>query len=201
MHVSGFSFIYPCLMALTIFGGSLEFVAVSMLLSPFAPLQTFLVALMIQARHLFYGIAMLDKFKGLGWKRWYLIFGMCDETFSINYSAKIPPDVDRGWFMFFVTLTQPVLLGVGLDNRRARRQSHQFQHRGLDFVLTAMFVVIFLEQLLKERKHYTAIIGLAASLGCLLFFGADGFLIPSMCVILLLLVGFRKPLEKAGGWS
>lgn len=100
MHVSGFSFIYPCLMALTIFGGSLEFVAVSMLLSPFAPLQTFLVALMIQARHLFYGIAMLDKFKGLGWKRWYLIFGMCDETFSINYSAKIPPDVDRGWFMF-----------------------------------------------------------------------------------------------------
>ena len=72
---------------------------------------------------------------------------------------------------------------------------------GLDFVLTAMFVVIFLEQLLKERKHYTAIIGLAASLGCLIFFGADGFLIPSMCVILLLLVGFRKPLEKAGGWS
>ena len=72
---------------------------------------------------------------------------------------------------------------------------------GLDFVLTAMFVVIFLEQLLKERKHYTAIIGLAASLGCLIFFGADGFLIPSMCVILLLLVGLRKPLEKAGGWS
>lgn len=101
MHVSGFSFIYPCIMAMVIFGGSLEFVAVSMLLSPFAPLQTFLVALMIQARHLFYGIAMLDKFKGLGWKRWYLIFGMCDETFSINYSVKIPEDVDRGWFMFF----------------------------------------------------------------------------------------------------
>ena len=104
MNVSGFSFWYPMLMSLTIFGGSLEFVAVSMLLGAFAPLQTLLMTLMIQARHLFYGIAMLDRFKGMGWKKFYLIFGLCDETFSINFTAKIPPDVDRGWFMFFVTL-------------------------------------------------------------------------------------------------
>lgn len=104
MNVSGFSFIYPMLMSLTIFGGSLEFIAVTMLLAPFAPVQTFVMTLLIQARHLFYGISMLDKFKGLGWKRFYLIFGMCDETFSINYTADIPADVDRGWFMFFVTL-------------------------------------------------------------------------------------------------
>ena len=103
MNVSGFSFWYPMLMGLTIFGGSLEFVAVTMLLGTFAPLQTLVMALMIQARHLFYGIAMLEKFKGLGWKRFYLIFGLCDETFSINCSAEIPEDVDRGWFMFFVT--------------------------------------------------------------------------------------------------
>ena len=92
------------LMSLTIFGGSLEFVAVSMLLAPYAPVQCFLMALMIQARHLFYGIAMLDKFKGLGWKKPYLIYGMCDETFSINCSAEIPEGIDRGWFYFFVTL-------------------------------------------------------------------------------------------------
>ncbi len=90
MIVSGFSFLYPMLMSLTIFGGSLEFVAVTMLLAPFAPVQTFIMTLMIQARHLFYGIAMLESFKGLGWKRVYLIFGMCDETFSINYEAKKP---------------------------------------------------------------------------------------------------------------
>ena len=104
MNVSGFSFVYPMLMALTIFGGSLEFVAVTMLLGTFAPLQTLIMTLMIQARHLFYGIAMLDKYKGLGWKRYYLIFGMCDESFSINYTAQVPQGVDRGWFMFFVTL-------------------------------------------------------------------------------------------------
>ena len=104
MNVSGFSFWYPMIMSLTIFGGSLEFVAVSMLLAPYAPVQVFIMTLMIQARHLFYGISMLDKFKGLGWKKAYLIFGMCDETFSINYTAEIPEDVDRGWFYFFVTL-------------------------------------------------------------------------------------------------
>ena len=104
MNVSGFSFWYPMIMSLTIFGGSLEFVAVSMLLAPYAPVQVFIMTLMIQARHLFYGISMLDKFKGLGWKKVFLIFGMCDETFSINYTAEIPKDVDRGWFYFFVTL-------------------------------------------------------------------------------------------------
>lgn len=104
MNASGFSFVYPMVMSLLIYGGSLEFVAVEMLLSPFAPVSVFIMTLLIQARHIFYGISMLDKFKGLGWKKFYLIFGMCDETFSINYTAKIPEDVDRGWFMFFVTL-------------------------------------------------------------------------------------------------
>lgn len=104
MNVSGYSFWYPMLMSLTIFGGSLEFVAVSMLLALFAPVQAIIMALMIQARHLFYGISMLDKFKGMGWKKPYLIFGMCDETFSINCTANIPADVNRGWFYFFVTL-------------------------------------------------------------------------------------------------
>lgn len=104
MNASGFSFIYPFFMSMLIFGGSLEFVCVEMLLSPFAPVQVLIMAVMIQARHLFYGLSMLDKFKGLGWKKYYLIFGMCDETFSVNYTSEIPEDVDCGWFYFFVTL-------------------------------------------------------------------------------------------------
>ena len=90
------------IMSLLIFGGSLEFITGEMLLSPFAPLQVFIMALLIQARHLFYGISMLEKFKGTGWKKFFLIFGMCDETFSINYTAKIPEDVDKGWFMLSI---------------------------------------------------------------------------------------------------
>ena len=98
MNTAGFSFVYPMFMSMLIFGGSLEFIAVEMLLSPFAPLQVLIMSLLVQARHLFYGISMLEKYKGMGWKKFYLIFGMCDESFSINYTAEIPEGVDRGWF-------------------------------------------------------------------------------------------------------
>ncbi len=138
MNVSGFSFVYPMLMSLTIFGGSLEFVAVSMLLAPFAPLQTLVMTLIIQARHLFYGISMLDKFKGTGWKKIYLIFGMCDETFSINYTANIPKDVDRGWFMFFVTLLNQFYWVSASTIGGLVGSLISFDTTGLDFVMTAM---------------------------------------------------------------
>ena len=96
MNVSGFSFWYPMLMSLTIFAGSMEFVATDMLLGAFHPVQAFAMALMINARHLFYGISMLEKYRNTGWKKPFLIFGMCDETFSVNYTAKVPEGVDRG---------------------------------------------------------------------------------------------------------
>ena len=199
MNVSGFSFWYPLLMSLTIYGGSLEFVTVSMLLSPFAPVQALLMALMIQARHLFYGIAMLDKYKGLGWKRFYLIFGMCDEAFSINYTAEIPEDVDRGWFMFFVTLLNQIYWVSGSTLGGLLGSLFTFNTEGLDFVMTAMFTVIFLEQHLKEKKHYTALIGAGGAALCLALFGADSFMLPAMAAILCLLTLLRKPLERAGG--
>lgn len=195
MNVSGFSFVYPMIMSLVIFGGSLEFLAVSMLLSPFAPVQTIIMTLMIQARHLFYGISMLDKFKGLGWKRYYLIFGMCDESFSINYTAEIPKDVDKGWFYFFVTLLNHFYWFSGATIGGLMGNLIHFNTEGLDFVMTAMFVVIFLDQWLKEKRHPSALIGMAASVVCLLIFGADNFLIPTMICILVLLTAFRKPIE------
>lgn len=150
MNVSGFPFVYPMLMSLLIFGGSLEFVAVEMLLSPFASLQVFIMTLLIQARHLFYGISMLDKFKGMGWKKFYLIFGMCDETFSINYTAKILSDVERGWFLFFVTLLNYFYWFSGATIGGLIGSILKFDTTGISFVMTAMFVVIFLEQWLKE---------------------------------------------------
>lgn len=198
MNVSGFSFVYPLLMSLTIFGGSLEFVAVEMLLSSFAPLQTLVMALMIQARHLFYGIAMLDRFKGTGLKKIYLIFGMCDESFSINCSVQPPEGIDPGWFMFFVTLFNQIYWVTGAALGGLLGSLISFDTEGLEFVMTAMFVVIFLEQWLKERKHDTALIGIVASTVCLLLFGADAFPLPTMVCILFLLTVFRKPIEKAG---
>lgn len=198
MNVSGFSFWYPMLMSLTIFAGSMEFVAVNLLLGAFDPLQALAMTLMINARHLFYGISMLNKYRGNGWKDIYLIFGMCDESFSINYTADIPETVDRGWFMFFVTLLNQIYWFFGATLGGIFGSLIHFNTEGLDFVMTAMFVVIFLEQWLKEKRHTSALAGTGISLLCLLAFGPDNFIIPSMFAILGVLTLFRKPLERDG---
>ncbi|CVI68552.1 AzlC protein [Clostridiales bacterium CHKCI001] len=198
MNVSGFSFWYPMLMSLTIFAGSIEFVACNLLLGAFNPLQALTLTLMINARHLFYGISMLDKYKNTGWKKFYLIFGLCDETFSINYTASIPADVDKGLFMFFVTLLNHFYWFSGATLGGIFGSLIHFNTEGLDFVMTAMFVVIFMEQWMKDKNHTSAILGLALSLLCLIAFGSSNFIIPSMFCILGVLTLLRKPLEKAG---
>ena len=198
MNVMGFPFYYPFLLALVIFGGSLEFVAVSLLLAPFAPLATFLLALLIQARHLFYGLSLFDTYRGLGWKWFFLIYGLCDETFSIVFTAKrrLPKDVDRGWFMLWITWLNEgywvlsALLG-GLVGGML-----PFDTTGLGFVMTAMFVVIFLEQWLHESCHATAMLGILAAGGSLALFGAQSFMVPAMVIILLALLLARRPLEQ-----
>lgn len=196
MKASGFSFVYPLLMSITIFGGSLEFVAVSMMLQPFAPLQTFLLTLIIQARHLFYGISMLEKFKGTGKKKLYLIFGMCDESFSINCSADIPSGVDKGWFMFFVTLLNQLYWVTGATLGGILGEFISFNTEGIEFVMTAMFIVIFIENWLKEKRHVSSLVGAVSSVVCLIIFGKESFLIPSMLCILAFLTLLRKPISK-----
>ena len=196
MNASGFSFVYPLFMSMLIYGGSLEFVAVEMLLSPFAPLQVFIMALLIQARHLFYGLSMLDKFKGTGWKKFYLIYGMCDETFSVNYTADIPEDVDRGWFMFFVTLLNQFYWVASATTGGIISSLLKINTDGISFVMTAMFVVIFMDQWLKEDQHLSSLIGLGVSLICLLIFGVDSFMIPTMITIVVLLTVLRHRLER-----
>lgn len=198
MNVSGFSFWYPMLMSLTVFAGSVEFAAVNMLLGAFNPLQTLALTVMINARHLFYGISMLDKYRGCGIKKLYLIFGMCDESFSINYTADIPKDVDRGWFMFFVTLLNHIYWVSGATLGGIFGSFIHFNTDGLEFVMTAMFVVIFLEQWLKEKNHAGSVLGLVLSAVCLCIFGADGFIIPAMVLILLVLTLIRRPLQRRG---
>lgn len=198
MNVSGFPFWYPMLISITVFAGSMQFVAVNMLLGIFNPLQALAMTLMVNARHLFYGISMLDKYRGRGWKTFYLIFGMCDETFSINYAADIPQDVDRGWFMIFVTLLDQMYWVIGSTLGGIFGSFIEFNTEGIEFVMTAMFVVIFMEQWMKEKNHASALLGLGLSLLCLLIFGADYFIIPTMIATIGMLTILRKPIEKGG---
>ena len=185
----------PPLMGTVVYGGSLEFVLASLLLGSFAPVSAFLMALMIQARHLFYGLTMLQRYRGYGLRSAYMIFAMSDETFSITCSAEPPEGVDKGWFMFFITLLDQIYWVASAAMGAALGAVLPFSTEGVDFVMTAMFVVIFLNQWEKEKQHASAIIGIAAPLACLRIFGSGSFLIPSMVCILVALLLLRRPIE------
>lgn len=193
---SGLPFWTPMLTSLLIYGGSLEFVIVPLLAGPFNPVQALVMALMVQARHLFYGVSMLDRYRGAGMKKVYMIFGMCDETFSINCSVDVPHDVDRGWFMFFVTLLDQFYWFLGASLGALCGMLIRFNTQGLDFAMTALFAVIFMEQWRKDRQHIGALAGLGLSAASLMIFGADNFLLPAMGAILIALTLLRKPIER-----
>ena len=204
MGANGFPFFYPMCMSAVIFAGSMEFVTVDLLLSAFNPLAAFVMALAVNARHVFYGISMLERFRGVGRKKWYLIYGMCDESFAINSSAEVPEGVDRGWFMFFVTLLNHLYwvggstLGGILGNVLA------FDATGLEFVLTALFLTIVVDQWRSTREHVPAVVGALAGVVCLVVFGPDSFAVPALVLLLAVFFGmwrFELPLSwrKLGG--
>lgn len=193
MRSQGFSFLYPMLMSLFIFAGSMEFVAANLLLLPtFQPLHAFLLALMVNARHLFYGLTVLEKFQGMGWKKPYLIFGLCDETFSIHCAVDPPEGVDRGWFMFFTTALNQLYWVAGATLGALLGYVIRFNSEGIEFVMTALFVVLFLEQWDKAKDHRPALVGLGCSLVCLLVLGSERFLLPAMALILACFFVLRR---------
>ena len=196
MRSKGFSFVYPLCTSLFIFAGSMEFVTVELLLSAFHPLHAFLLALMVNARHLFYGLSMLQKYRGTGWKKLYLIFGMCDESFSINCTVTPPPDVDRGWFMFFVTLLNHIYWVTGATLGALLGYLIHFDTTGIEFVMTALFVVMFINQWEESKDHRPALAGLGCSLLCLVVFGSSQFIVPSMALIVLSFLLGRRKLEQ-----
>ncbi len=185
MRSKGFSFVYPMFMSLFIFAGSMEFVTVELLLSAFHPLHAFFLALMVNARHLFYGISMLEKYKNTGWKKPYLIYGMCDESFTVNCTVTPPPDVDRGWFMLFVTLLNQMYWVAGATMGALLGYVIHFDTTGIEFVMTALFVVMFINQWEESKDHRPALTGLGCSLLCLLVFGSQSFILPAMALIIL----------------
>lgn len=192
MHVLGFPFVYPMLMSMTIFAGSMEFIAANLLLGPFAPLSALIMTLVINARHLFYGISMLEKYKHTGLKKIFLIFMMCDESFAIHYTARVPKGVDRGWFFFFVSLLDYLYWVSGATLGGLCGSWLSFDTKGLSFAMTAMFVVIFLEQWMNDPNHRSILLGMVLSLGSLAIFGADNFILPAMGAMLAVLLAGRR---------
>lgn len=197
MRSLGFPWWYPPFCALTVFAGAMQFVLTNLLTGAFAPLYVLLLTLMINARHLFYSVSMLDKYgPAPGRFKWYTIFAMTDETFSVNVSATPPEGVDPHRFRFAVSLMDQCYWFTGCLIGGMLGGLISFDTHGIDFMMTALFVVIFLEQWLTSKQHLSALIGVGASVLCLLVFGADSFILPAMLLILALLLILRKPLER-----
>ena len=195
MRSKGFSFLYPMLMSMFIFAGSMEFVTVNLLLSAFNPVYAFFLTLMVNARHLFYGLSMLDKYKNVGRKKFYLIYGMCDESFTVNCAVTPPEGIDRGWFMFFVTLLNQLYWVSGATLGALLGYVIHFNTTGIEFVMTALFVVMFIDQWDSVKDHRPALIGVGCSLVCLLLFGSGNFILPAMASIILCFSAGRKRME------
>lgn len=196
MQTKGFDWAWSLLMSTCVFAGSMQFVAITLLTAAFNPLYAFLLTLMVNARHLFYGISMLGKFKGTGKAKPYLIFALCDETFSILCSAEPPTGVSRTRFMVWVALLDQLYWVLGSLLGGVAGQFIPFDTTGLDFALTALFVVILVNQWKSSRNHAPVLIGLGCSALSLILFGPDNFLIPAMLAIGGLLTVCRKPLSK-----
>lgn len=204
MRTSGFPSWLPVLTAFIIYTGSMEFLLVEILSSSFNPLSALATALMVGARHIFYGISMLSKYRGTGWKKFYLIYTTSDETFAVNYSAEIPEGIDKGWYYFWVSLLNQMYWVAGSAIGSICGGFITISIEGLDFVMTAMFIVILMSQWVKDgtrartliSDHIPELTGIFSAIVCLLIFGPDNFIIPTMIMMLAILLAARRPLEK-----
>mgnify|MGYP000969343771 CR=1 FL=1 len=193
---NGFSVLWAFLMSTFIYAGSMQFAAISLMTSAFSPVSAFLLTLMVNARHLFYGLSMLKPFERMGKRKPYMIFSLTDETYSLFFITKVPEGVDEHKFLFSIALLDQLYWIIGSAIGAIAGTLIPFDTTGIDFAMTALFVVIFVEQWLTSRNHLPALTGIAASLICLLIFGSDNFILPSMICIMIILLSGRKVMEE-----
>lgn len=188
MKAAGFGILHAFAMSLLIYAGSMQYVAVGLLTGGASLITVAVTTLMVNARHLFYGISMLSKYKNVGKRKPYLIFALTDETYSL-VCGDTPhiPETQKNNYYLLVSLFDHLYWVAGSVIGAVAGALLQFNSEGVDFALTALFVTVFLEQWLSVKDHFPAIIGLAASVICLLIFGSGNFLIPAMALIALFL--------------
>jgi len=187
MKVSGYGLGWVAASSILIYAGSLQYLEVSLLMSMVNPIYAFLMGLMINARHLFYGISMLGKYRDIKRLKTYLIFGLTDETFSVLCEEQVPEELDKERVYLWVTALDHCYWVLGSVAGCLIGSMMTFDTKGLDFALTALFVVIFTDQWKGQKDHRPALVGLLASAVCVVIFGADAFIIPAMVSILAIL--------------
>lgn len=196
LETKGYGAGWAFLMSCFIYAGSMQYVTIDLLTGGVSLISAALMTLMVNARHLFYGISMIERYRDTKPYKPYLIFSLTDETYSVVCSGTVPEGVDEKKYFFLVSLFSQCYWITGSVIGSLLGTMLNFNTAGIDFSMTALFLVVFVEQWRSTKKHASAIVGVAASLVCLLMFGADNFLIPAMISITVLLTGLRKQLDS-----
>lgn len=196
LQQNGYGLIWSIAMSTFIYAGSMQYVGVGLLAGGAGIAATALTTLMVNARHLFYGISMVDAYKQAGKMKPYLIFALSDETYSLVARPVLPDGVDRIGYCFLITLFDQLywVLGSALGSLLGNLP---IDFTGIDFALTALFVTIFVEQWLSTQNHIPALVGVVSAVVCLLVFGADSFLIPTMILIAAIFILMRRDTKEA----
>ncbi len=194
---SGYGVLWAFAMSLFIYAGSMQYLAVSLLTGGAGLLTAALTTFVVNARHLFYGISMVGAYKGAGRKKPYMIFALTDETYSLVVQNQVPEGISRHGYCFLVSVFDHIYWVAGTVLGSLTGALLPINYEGIEFALTTRFVTIFVEQWLSAKDHRPALIGVGSTLLCLLLFGKDVFLIPSMVIIALTLTILRKTGKEA----
>ncbi|MDO5416706.1 MAG: AzlC family ABC transporter permease [Lachnospiraceae bacterium] len=196
LETKGYGIGWALLMSTFIYAGSMQYVAIDLMTGGASILSAALMTLMVNARHLFYGVSMIERYRGTGKKKPYLMFALTDETYSLVCSGSVPEGVDEKRYYLLLSMMNQAYWVIGSVAGSLIGSMISFRTAGIEFSMTALFVVVFMEQWRSTANHISALIGVGSSLICLLAFGPDRFLIPSMVLITVLLIGLRKVLGK-----
>lgn len=192
----GYNFLWAILTSTLVYAGSMQYIAVNFFTGGISLLSIAFITLMVNIRHVFYGLSMIDKFKDMGKLKIYMIFALTDETYSLLCLTDTPPNINKNYFLFFIALLNQSYWIMGSFIGSVAGSLITFNSEGIDFAMTALFVVIFVEQWLFCTSHIPAITGILITAICLIIFGTNNFLLPSMILILIVLTGFRKNIES-----
>lgn len=198
MQKHGYGPVWSLLAGIIIFSGTAQFVSVSLLGSG-SLIMAALTALMVSARHIFFSISMIGRYKNEGRRKWYLYYGLCDETYAMLSKDDGPEDVNTSAYRLLVTLFDQSswVLGSFLGGWIGTLLA--FDSTGIDFAMTALFTTVFIQQWIDSKCHIPAVLGLTATLVCRILFGRDLFLIPAMVIIIAVLTVMRRKIEAVGG--
>ncbi len=192
---AGYNFIWAFFTSLTVYAGAMQFIAVSFFYGGIGLIQIAVMTLVVNFRHIFYGLSFLDRFSGMGKRKWYMAFALTDETYSLLCSKKAPANVDEKKFLFCVAFLNQSYWVLGSVIGSLAGAMITFDTTGMDFAMTALFIVIFIDQWKSYSSHIPALIGLGSTIAVLVVIGPGNLVIPSMILIVIAIMLARKQIE------